>query len=243
MLLSLSLVFALTIFAVSSYAVGPKVSELGNKHNFSYKNTGVNFRAANYVDDVNQRRTSQICVFCHTPHNSSTDGPLWGRQNTTVTFFKHFSSSSLVIDNPTVTTFSEYGQPNGSSRLCLSCHDGVTALSALIGDKPVIKFLDARNNITSEDVHLPYQTFSSHHPVSFKYTDVVITKLGSGLAPNDNGYSLPLANSPVKLDKEDRMQCTTCHNPHQDQSNTQSSQTPFWVGKDLGEVCYACHVL
>ncbi len=47
-------------------APGPKFTDSGggNKHNLSYSNTNVNFKATNSTD----MRARQICIFCHTPH-------------------------------------------------------------------------------------------------------------------------------------------------------------------------------
>ena len=56
---------------------------------------------------------TQICKFCHTPHNARPQAPLWNRNNAGGPYTL-YSSSTL---NATL------GQPDGSSILCLSCHD------------------------------------------------------------------------------------------------------------------------
>lgn len=244
-----TLIIMLVIFFGINYSegAGKKISELGNKHNFSYQNISVNFRAVPAPDRPGYTRSNQICVFCHTPHRSSDEGPLWNRKASNVSFFKHFSSSSLTIDDPAVKGISEYGQPNGSSRLCLSCHDGVTALGAVFTtpfdpyDVFPIHFIDVKTGISGPDVHLPYQTYSSHHPVSFKYNAAVRNVLTNAPYYKTEYWFSP-ANG-VKLDKFDRMQCTTCHDPHQDKSDIPSSLTPFWAAKTYAEVCKSCHNL
>src|SRR3972149_10349483 len=70
--------------------------------------------------------TTEICVFCHTPHFGRTDtAPLWNRGS---------SATGYVPYGTTVggTVISSVG---GSSLACLSCHDGVTTLDNLI-NKP-----------------------------------------------------------------------------------------------------------
>ncbi len=225
-----------------SEGAGKKISERGNKHNFSYQNISSNYRALPTGEmEGFPSRSNQICVFCHTPHGSSGEGPLWNRQASTVSFFKHFSSASLAIDDPSVRGISEYGQPNGSSRLCLSCHDGVTALGALFstpsGATPMY-FLDVRTGQSGTNIHLPYETYSSHHPVSFKY-DVNVRNILTS-PPYNRPYWFSPANG-VTLDRYQRMQCTTCHDPHQDKSDVQDPTTPFWTGKTYAEVCKSCH--
>jgi hypothetical protein len=237
------IILVLFICPVMSLGAGRKISERGNKHNFSYENISSNYRALPTGDNPSYPRSNQICVFCHTPHRSSGDGPLWNRKGSSVAFFKHYSSSTLIIDDPTVRGTSEYGQPNGSTRLCLSCHDGVTALGTLFTTpfsttEVQMHFLDVKQGISGPNVHLPYQTFSSHHPVSFKYDANVRSILTS--APYNKSYWYSPANG-VKLDRYERMQCTTCHDPHQDKSDVPDPTTPFWTSKTYVEVCQSCH--
>jgi doubled CXXCH motif protein len=221
-----------------SEGAGKKISQTGNKHNFSYTNISVNYRAIpSASDNPIHPESAQICVFCHTPHGSSTEGPLWNRRATTKTF-KHFSSPTLSIDDPALRATSEYGQPNGSSRLCLSCHDGVTALGALF-TTPNIHFTDVRGGRSGADVAITYETFSSHHPVSFRYNTNVISILNA--PPYSKQYKYPPLPYNVRLDKLERMQCTTCHDPHQDQSDVPSPTTPFWTAGKYEDVCLACH--
>jgi len=78
--------------------------------------------------------TSEICVFCHTPHGGSAEaavanGPLWNRHlNQTPTSYK-------LYDQVWSRSFEgevHPGAPTGYSRLCLSCHDGTIALGSVI---------------------------------------------------------------------------------------------------------------
>ncbi len=56
----------------------------------------------------------EICTHCHTPHSADitvNDAPLWNHEVTV----KNFATCSSATLNATV------GQPDGSSKLCLSC--------------------------------------------------------------------------------------------------------------------------
>lgn len=230
-----------------SAGAGLKISEHGNKHNFSSSNTTVNFRAIATGDDAAYPRSAQICVFCHTPHHSSGEGPLWNRRASSRSFFKHYSSSTLAIDDAAVSGASEYGQPNGSSRLCLSCHDGVTALGAVfttpMSTSPVdIQFINVKGGQSGANVTLGFETFSTHHPVSFKYNATVRNLLKNPPYNKAYGDAIP-ANSQVKLDRQERMQCTTCHDPHQDKSDSPSELTPFWTTTTYDAACQTCHTI
>lgn len=69
----------------------------------------------------------EVCVFCHTPHGANTNAPgaapLWNRVIPTSVFTTY---SSPNFDPITA------GQPQGVSLACLSCHDGVAGVDALV---------------------------------------------------------------------------------------------------------------
>ena len=67
---------------------------------------------------------SQVCVFCHTPHAATPAlTPLWNKQVSGATY-QVYTSSSLDAQAIAGTL----AQPGGSSKLCLSCHDGTLAI-------------------------------------------------------------------------------------------------------------------
>ncbi len=81
--------------------------------------------AAGYTGDVLQRS----CVFCHTPHNAQPNGsvpaPLWNHAPSNVTLdpYKWAAPANQPIAfnaDPLI----------GPSRLCMACHDGVTAVDS-----------------------------------------------------------------------------------------------------------------
>ncbi|SNB45273.1 cytochrome c3 family protein [Geobacter sp. DSM 9736] len=247
-------VFALTVSVSNGGAAGPKISDMtgGNKHNLSSLNTNVTYKA-----DPSDPRGREICIFCHTPHNSRPQTTLWNRKDPTATF-GHYSSSTLVISRAGVP--SSYGEPTGSSRLCLSCHDGVTAGGVSLGDiltgGPIN--MGANDRITGRALFDAEKIRSGHHPVSFVYNAAVLNAIQSDPVKAAESYSLPTLPQ-VKLDREERMQCTTCHNPHQNQSteevytippNNGRKIAPFWVYGATGNaitdhdaVCLTCHNL
>ncbi|HET8759555.1 MAG TPA: cytochrome c3 family protein, partial [Nitrospiria bacterium] len=82
--------------------------------------------------------TTEICVFCHTPHGASATGggfkaPIWNRS-------VDYQASQTYQLYDQVWSFSFEGtlndaagrRPTGYSRLCLSCHDGTVALGNLL---------------------------------------------------------------------------------------------------------------
>lgn len=249
-------------------AAGPKVSEKGNKHNLSALawsggTLGLN-EASNTYQAVNEPNTNpggqQVCIFCHTPHNANVAGgaPLWNRDFSTQIFERYTSTTVRIYRDATTRAAAGYEaswQPDGASKLCLSCHDGVASLGNVLRGGPIA--MKGGNNVITGLASFAPSTSkmkSGHHPVSFTYNDAVLTgiKAGGGIKA---GYQLP-SYPQIKLDRNGKMQCTTCHNAHQNQSfedvypSTTRKIAPFWVYHNAGNstatgdhdsVCTNCH--
>lgn len=202
----------------------------GNKHDFSNTNTTAPIHATN---------EDRVCIFCHTPHGASTQSTLWNRPDPqALEAFTIYSSGTLVIDDPGVLSSSKYNDgslyPNGSSRLCMSCHDGVVGIGQILSGH--IK----GDDLLTTPVVTSVITLSLSHPISFVYDNTVITAINAqkGL-PN----YIPPSLTEVPLDGNSRMQCTTCHDPHDD-SSEYPSDPPFWrrhTATSYADVCDACH--
>lgn len=243
-------------------AAGPKLGDNNglnsNKHNLSSRNAANVTYAASPGDALG--RDTQICIFCHTPHNSSPQGALWNRKDTT-SIFGIYTSGTLVIRRAGVP--SSYGEPNGSSRLCLSCHDGITAelnvLGNVLGDNP-IAFPAGKEKISGVAAFDANKVKKGHHPVSFVYDAAVLGQIQSDTLKMTQGYKLPTGDPYVKLQKlqnKEWMQCTSCHDPHQNQTAEttypagywqERKIAPFWVRGATGnattdhdDVCKTCH--
>jgi hypothetical protein len=81
--------------------------------------------------DVLAEGTTEICIFCHTPHGGnlavSGQAPLWNRLLPDVTSYDVYGSPNFDAQDPT-----GLHRPKGVSLACLSCHDGSIAFDSLI---------------------------------------------------------------------------------------------------------------
>jgi predicted CXXCH cytochrome family protein len=157
----------------------------------------------------------EICIFCHTPHRASQTRALWNRDLPPVTY-KLYESSTLEAT---------LNQPTGSSRLCLSCHDGTTALGSLRvppSTGPVtLGPLTGRVSLGTD--------LSDDHPVSFVFDSALALKQGQLVDPS----AIP---STLRLDATRQLQCTTCHDPHEDRNRK------FLRMEDrAAALCAGCH--
>lgn len=164
------------------------------------------------------------CASCHTPHKAPSGMmPLWNGAQTTATFTM-YSSTHFTELGPTTT-----GQPSGSSKLCLSCHDGTTNTSEVFSDP---------NDVLGTNL-------SGSHPFSFVYD--------SGLASKDITLQDPtVAMSGLGgtvdhdlLDGDHEIQCASCHDPHTSAiAGTKFLRYAYGTtsGSDRGSFCQKCHI-
>lgn len=166
---------------------------------------------------LHETRPTGLCVYCHTPHNANPTRALWNRDLPAVSY-QLYSSSTL---NATLN------QPTGSSRLCLSCHDGLLAMGNVRVQPPGGELelgpMAGRRNLGTD--------LSDDHPISFVYDAELALRRGELVDPS----GLPHA---LRLDATRQMQCTTCHDAHED-------RRPLFLrmGNDDGALCLSCHRL
>jgi predicted CXXCH cytochrome family protein len=165
--------------------------------------------------DLSAIAGASTCSFCHTPHGAITGTPLWSHQLSSAVY-KIYQSSSLQAN---------VGQPTGSSKLCLSCHDGTVALAESIRGGPSggAYIAPGSANIGTD--------LSDDHPISFVYSTALSTEDVQIRPPS----ALP---EQLKLDRSGELQCTTCHNPHDNRYGD------FLVMPNRrSQMCTACHDL
>ena len=162
----------------------------------------------------------EICIFCHTPHNSTAIQPLWNR-TLPVSQYQVYSSNSLKA---------KPGQPTGSSKLCLSCHDGTIAIGSVYSRNQPILMAGGVTTIPPGKANLGTD-LRDDHPISFRYDTELVGK-NSKLR---NPLALPQS---IHLDKNQELQCTSCHDPHND------SRGKFLVlDNTTSALCSSCHVM
>ena len=165
---------------------------------------------------------TDTCIFCHTAHHSNGATPLWNHNLSGVTNYVVYSSATLDALGLTIP------QPNGSSRLCLSCHDGTIALGSVNSRTSPISMQNGVTTMPTGSGNLGTD-LSGDHPISFVYD--------AALAAKDPQIKDPATlTGKVKLDHDGRLQCTACHNPHDNQFGN------FLVMDNTGSsLCLACH--
>jgi predicted CXXCH cytochrome family protein len=188
----------------------PAAAALVNtKHNLSVSGPGT----------IKAASETQVCIFCHAPHNSSPAPPLWNRRSPGSTYTPYASS----------TQRSSVGQPTGASLMCLSCHDGTIALGDVLTRAALIPMAGGVTTMPAGASRIGTD-LSNDHPVSFAYTAALASASGELANP-------ATLTGRVRLDATGQLQCTSCHDPHDD------SNGKFLVVSNLASaLCQTCHM-
>jgi predicted CXXCH cytochrome family protein len=200
------------LFCVLALATVHADTIVNSKHNLSVSGPGT----------IKATSQSDVCIFCHTAHHSTGATPLWNHNFSGVTNYIVYSSTTLDALGVTIP------QPNGSSRLCLSCHDGTIALGSINSRTTPLAMQNGVTTMPTGPSNLGTD-LSGDHPISFVYD--------SALAAKDPQVKDPATlTGKVKLDHEGRLQCTACHDPHDNQFGN------FLVMDNTASaICLTCH--
>lgn len=210
--LSIGVIFALFALAsVSSFA-----DITGSKHDFSSKSWAAN----------------QICIVCHTPHNSDasiTDAPLWNHATTTSTFTMYSNANTLdgVVDT----------SPNSVSKMCLSCHDGVTAIDSYGGATGTI--LLNTTNFPNTKANLG-ASLANDHPISMSYTSTTATADKELHDPSTTTVTDLSGTIKAKMLFNDKIECSSCHDVHNSGSSASHGKM-LLLSNSASALCLTCH--
>jgi predicted CXXCH cytochrome family protein len=166
--------------------------------------------------------SGETCVVCHAPHGGTalSDAPLWNHSMTAQSFTLYTSGTLTATD---------LGQPEGTTKLCLSCHDGTVALDNFGGSTSGTQFVG--------DPIAPGGDLNSEHPISFTYNDALATADG-GLHPPSttaSGLSGTIADD---LLFNNKVECASCHDVH----NALGAGGNLLIKSNAGSgLCLTCH--
>ena len=189
-------------------ALVAQVASPTSKHNLSVSGPG----------PIRATSVDEVCVFCHTPHNSDPAVPLWNQAMSTGVTYTPYASTTMSAAS---------GVPTGSSKLCLSCHDGTVAIGTTISRGRIgMGGLGADGRMTGPSAI--GADLSDDHPVS--------------IAPVTGAQILlPPAGDPVKLDAGGLVQCRSCHDPHKLDGDAATGK--FLVKSNAASaLCRTCHL-
>jgi len=201
-----SLLIALTVLiAISQTGYSQTLGITGSAHDFSASTWNT---------------SHEICKVCHTPHNADitvANAPLWNHALSTQTF-QLYASGTL---NAAVS------DPDGSSKLCLSCHDGTVALESF-GGTTGTQMMTGKALLGTD--------LRNDHPISISY-DATLIAADHGLndpATTNSGLGGHISDDLLIAGK---MQCSSCHDVH----NSAGVDGLLRKSNSGSALCLTCH--
>ncbi len=184
-------------------------------------------------------RPGELCRVCHVPHDHGrtlaiqtgieTSGLLWNHKLSSVVY--------TLYSSPSLT--GAIGQPTGTAKMCLGCHDGTIALGAMDSKAALPVTATVIQDIdTDYQVHgaLMTPSLQGTHPISITYD---VSDTGLKATTNTIGTSGTIAS----LLDGGKVQCSTCHDVHDSAGEAvagthllRQSNTATASG-----LCLACH--
>ncbi|MBW6512972.1 MAG: hypothetical protein K0A93_12815 [Desulfuromonadaceae bacterium] len=178
----------------------------GSSHDFSDNVNLANKAATAPAEGWNNRQ--EICRVCHAPHDKGrttyTNGLLWNHKTSDLTFTMYSNQGGFTSLDGTVDA-----QPTGSSKLCLSCHDGATNIDAFdnkqaLGTITIAAYENASLNQGASTGHL-----EGNHPISITYEEALDGELNVAATTFfADGSSI------AKVLEDGKVQCASCHDVH-----------------------------
>jgi hypothetical protein len=255
------IVLSVCLSGVQAYAIKGPQRVQNTVHNLSWTSPDA---AAGLKYGANE---TWICVFCHTPHGGTLQGPLWNHDTPDAASFTHYNSTTI---SSTLQGLSASRNLNDESLLCMSCHDGsvsVYSVHNLNNDRGGVPYSSLYENPGDTDLrivgiagassariggnpqagdHNGTGRLEDDHPISFSYQDVyddpVYQPLGAKyLELNDVATAEGLGVRFFGANKN--LECSSCHDPHVDYTATgDTSYAPFLITPNANSaMCLACH--
>lgn len=205
---TLAICLSFLILGIATNSIHADESIVNSKHDLSSLGPG----------PIRAVHETEVCIFCHAPHNAEPDTPLWNRENP-LTHYRIYQSS---------TTDARIDQPSGPSKMCLSCHDGSMALGNVLSRPVTDPIVMTARTIPPGTTDLT-NDLSDDHPIGFRYD--------RALSNRDPQIRDPGVVSPVlPLGKHNEMHCTTCHDPHNNELGDF-----LRVSDQMSAICISCH--
>ena len=173
-------------------------------------------------------RSGEICLPCHAPHYTKTlPAPLWNHDLPQQTYITYGRTHSPTMDAEVNR------QPDGISKICLSCHDGIVASETYGRNAHAAAYPFGKDPISTVS--------GNNHPISFTYDSALAMKERDLYDPSTKLSGLTGSTGTISADMlfSNRMECSSCHDVH----NTKAVPgTKLLVKDNAGSaLCLTCH--
>lgn len=181
---------------------------------------------------VAAQATTQICVYCHTPHNANTDTTrtsyLWNRNVRATDYTVYDGTYTDPLASNTTHTL-----------MCMSCHDGTTTTIGQMLNTPA-DYDGSQDTIYVTGSANLGTDLSNDHPIDLVYQN---STEGGPLPSSDYNSSSSVTTAGIRLftfgATSNVMTCASCHEPH----NKTGLASFLRITPDGSQICTTCHNL
>ncbi len=197
-------------------------------------NAAISGSAHDFSANTNYGTAGQICKACHAPHAAANGalGQLWNHTPSAVASYTLYTSTTM--NAPTA-------QPAGTSKLCLSCHDGTIAVDSFGG-------ATGGTGASLTGTLSLGTSLSDDHPIGMNYSDAYTVEGGvnGGLWVATTSANIGSTTTRQKtgdiatnlLNGGATVECASCHDVH----NTYTDGPKLLKIKiSASTLCITCH--
>ncbi|GAB4301442.1 MAG: cytochrome c3 family protein [Desulfuromonadia bacterium] len=206
--------------------------------------------------NVGNVTSTQICVYCHTPHGARQSVPIWNRNvGVSAAAFTLYSSVTM-LNKKHATGFT----PDSISLFCMSCHDGSMLGGNMIHNTATFgKFYGVVGTLNDAVIATSARLgadLTQTHPVNFQASLALNTDANNPQRRNDGNPDLnftdantmgPVNNATgltstktfplfASQGQSGYLECSSCHSVHDDYYRPFLRDT-----MDNSQLCLGCH--
>ena len=217
------------LLGITQLCNGQSGTIVGSKHDFSMSNNTWNFSSP-----ITAQLQGQICRPCHAPHNytapaTGTQVPLWNHALSTAAYSIYSQGYNFWREGAATI-----GNPDGSSKLCLSCHDGTVALASFRTYTGTTKMDAINGGVSNLGTDL-----STTHPISFTYDVNLLTKDHKIWDPTTTPSGVHNGSINTDMLENGKVQCISCQDAHNG-----AGVNHLLIKSNVGSaLCFTCHKL
>lgn len=215
-----------TLALMAAWALAPPPAFAGigtTKHDFTTTGPNASFKGA-----------TTLCETCHYPHNSGSTQLIWNHTLSAKNLT--FGAGAATVVGTTLPSSIETAP--GTSKYCLSCHDGTVNVGDLIKGTDWVQVGVTGEKITGAAVTGTAGNISGNHPVEVPYPDSAGATYNSITTKADPaGYNA----SPTKVRLQGTtagakgIMCASCHDPH-------DATIAKFLRVAYSSLCTSCHI-
>ena len=189
------------------------------------------------------QRSGELCRTCHVPHDHGRTLAVQTGIESSGLLWNHKLSDVVYTLYSSATLNGAIGQPTGTAKMCLGCHDGSVALEAMdskaAGGHSTTTYIQTNDaGFQVPGTGMGGTSLQGTHPISVVYDSAA----DPGLKATTN--SIGTSGTIASLLDGGKVQCSTCHDVHDSLGEAVGGTHLLRVSNTAtpSGLCLACHI-